>query len=135
MAGDVETGYIDKHRHELFAKTPIEGEVVAQVALSCLRKDMGTRNALGLSGPAGSPVGFSPGYQRRQFSFVEASVPEVDDAFFDAQVLQTGEDTFNIVVNGRNFENIKSFHDAGSNVITSFFPNTRLDTTVVRDNE
>jgi 3-methylcrotonyl-CoA carboxylase alpha subunit len=131
----VETGYIDKHWDELFAKRPIEDEVVAQVALSCLRKDITPGKRLGPSGLAGFPVGFGPGYQHRQFSFLDASAPGgADGTHFDTKVLQTGGDTFNIVVNGRSFENVKSC-DSGSNVITSFFPNTRLDTTVVREED
>ncbi|PGH16289.1 hypothetical protein AJ79_01828 [Helicocarpus griseus UAMH5409] len=131
VSGNVETGYIDKHRAELFAKETVEDEVLAQAALSCLLGD-----SQGTAKVAGSAVGFSPGYQKRQFAFVEATnaPSEADSAeVFNVQVQQTGETTFNIIVNGKGFENVHVQQQA--NVLTSFFPHTRLDTTVVRDED
>ncbi|EDN02814.1 3-methylcrotonyl-CoA carboxylase biotin-containing subunit [Histoplasma capsulatum] len=135
VSGDVETGYIDKHRAELFAKQPVEDEVLAQVALYCL---LSSSKA---GGPAGSVVGFSPAYQERQFTFVEATAQTSSEssgnaASFNVQVQQTGEATFNIVVNGTSFENVRVQQQPHeSNVVTSFFPHTRLDTTVIRDED
>ncbi|KAK2795205.1 hypothetical protein FQN52_006135 [Onygenales sp. PD_12] len=140
--GVVETGYIDKHRAELFAKEPIEDEVLAQVALACLMGGSGVGSGFGSLGPAGSVVGFSPSYQQRQFTFEEATAPgEVDGAVFDTQIQQTGESTFDIVVNGRSFQNVQVQQQqqqqphSPSNIITSFFQHTRLDTTVIRDED
>ncbi|EEQ89079.2 3-methylcrotonyl-CoA carboxylase alpha subunit [Blastomyces dermatitidis ER-3] len=138
VSGNVETGYIDKHKAELFAKEPVENEVLAQVALSCLLSESKS------SGPAGTTVGFSPAYQERQFAFVEATAQNPSSeasgsaaAPFNVQVQQTGAATFNVVVNGTSFQNVKVQHQRQqeSNVVTSFFPHTRLDTTVVRDED
>ncbi|KAL1958688.1 hypothetical protein VTO42DRAFT_4031 [Malbranchea cinnamomea] len=133
VSGKVETGYINKHHAELFDKLPIEDEVLAQVALSCF---IGGATAKASRGPAGSPIGFSPSYQQRQFSFVEAKAPgEPDGAVFNTQVEQVGEDVFNVTINGRTFANVKSNQLSDSHTIQSFFPHTRLETTVVRDED
>ncbi|ODH26424.1 hypothetical protein ACO22_04642 [Paracoccidioides brasiliensis] len=139
VSGNVETGYIEKHKGELFAKEPIEDEVLAQVALSCLLNDA---SGVKVAGPAGATVGFSPAYQERQFAFVEAaqtpSETTASAAPFNVQIQQTGDTTFNIVVNGKSFENVKveQQHSApSSNVIASFFPHTRLNTTIIRDED
>lgn len=132
--GKVETGYIEKHREELFKKQPIEDEVLAQVALSCY---LGNNTASSPSGPAGSAIGFSPSYQQRQFSFVEATAPgEPEGTPFNTQIQQTSENTYTITINGNTtFTNVQSTLTPATNIITSFFPHTRLDTTVIRDED
>jgi len=138
IAGKVETGYIDKHREELFDRKAVEDEVLAQVALACLLNDSGSvpGKQVNFQGPAGSAVGFSPGYQQRQFSFTEATAPEgKESAEHHVRVQQTGEDTFNVEVDGRRFEQVRTQIDRASGVVTSFFPHTRLDTTVIRDED
>ena len=131
--GNVETGYITKHKEALFEKLPIEDEVLAQVALSCF---MGGSAASVSAGPAGSTIGFSPSYQQRLFSFTEATPPgEPEGAVFNAQVEQVGEDVFNVSVNGKTFANVKSQKMPEPHAIRSFFPHTRLETTVVRDED
>ncbi|OAX77798.1 hypothetical protein ACJ72_07899, partial [Emergomyces africanus] len=138
VSGNVETGYIDKHKEELFAKEPVEDEVLAQVALSCLLNE--SKSVKPASGPAGAAVGFSPAYQERQFAFVETVAQNTSEASgsaapFTVQIQQTGETTFNIIVNGTSFENVKVQQGQESSMITSFFPHTRLDTTVIRDED
>ncbi|KAJ5619373.1 hypothetical protein N7510_003357 [Penicillium lagena] len=128
IAGEVETGYIEKHREELFAKKTIEEEVLAQVALACLQRDSTSE-----SGPS---VGFTPSYQQRQLSFTESAGPGAPAGTpFTVQVQQTADNTFNVQVGDRVFEQVVSHLDLGSRVVTSFFPHTRLDTTVVRDED
>jgi 3-methylcrotonyl-CoA carboxylase alpha subunit len=128
IAGEVETGYIEKHREELFAKKTIEEEVLAQVALACLHRDSKSG-----SGPS---VGFTPSYQQRQLSFTESAGPGAPAGTpFTVRVQQTADNTFNVEVGGRVFEQVVSHLDPRSRVVTSFFPHTRLDTTVVRDED
>ncbi|KAK2748914.1 hypothetical protein FQN57_007197 [Myotisia sp. PD_48] len=133
IAGNVETGYIEKHRSELFDKERIEEEVLAQVALASF---MSGTNALNIGEDGGSAIGFSPGYQARLFSFTEATAPGAEEGpIFNVQVQQTGHSTFNIVVNGQSFNDVESSHSTDSKIVTSFFPHTRLDTTIVRDED
>ncbi|RMJ26237.1 carboxylase [Aspergillus sp. HF37] len=131
--GKVETGYIEKHREELFTKKVFEDEVLAQVALACLHK---TEAAGKPADFEGSAVGFGPAYQERQFSFAESTAPGTEsENKFDVRVQQVGDSTFNVKVGERVFERVESQHGAGSQTVTSFFPHTRLDTRVVRDGD
>ncbi|KAJ6164477.1 hypothetical protein N7470_003149 [Penicillium chermesinum] len=132
ISGAVETGYIEKHREELFPQKTIEDEVLAQVALACLHRDTsyGRQGSHGLSGKA---VGFTPTYQQRQLSFAESIAPGKEGPGLDVRIQQTADRFFNVEVNGRVFEQVESRLDPVSHVVTSFFPHTRLDTTVIQD--
>ncbi|KAJ5534298.1 hypothetical protein N7527_000552 [Penicillium freii] len=120
---------------DFIAGETIEEEVLAQVALACLHRDAvsGARSSTGV---AGSTVGFTPSYQERQLSFTESSGPgSTDGSTFNVRVQQTADDTFNVEVSGRVFEQVVSRLDPASHIVTSFFAHTRLDTTVVRDED
>ncbi|KAJ5191316.1 Methylcrotonoyl-CoA carboxylase subunit alpha [Penicillium cinerascens] len=132
IAGAVETGYIEKHRDELFTPKIIDDEVLAQVALACLHRD--SRTAPQPSGLAGA-VGFTSSYQQRQLSFTESTGPNHDGPTYSVRVQQTADQTFNVEIGDRVFEQVESRMDPASHVVTSFFPHTRLDTTVVRDED
>lgn len=132
VAGAVETGYIEKHRDELFAPKIIDDEVLAQVALACLHRDSHTASPQ--AGLAGT-VGFAPSYQQRQLSFTESAGPNHEGPTYSVRVQQTANQTFNIEIGDKVFEQVSSRMDPASNVVTSFFPHTRLDTTVVRDED
>ena len=134
IAGEVETGYIEKHREELFAPKPISDEILAQVALACLH---GTSNttARPSGGLAGSAVGFSSSYMQRELSFTESTGPSGDGKLLNVRIQQTADQTFDIEVGGSVFQQVESHMDPESHIVTSFFPHTRLDTTVVQDED
>lgn len=138
IAGNVETGYIEKHREELFAKKPIESEVLAQAALACLHNqkdsDFASRKQTDFKGPAGSPLGFVPVNQQRRFTFSDSTAAG-DGTTFDVEIQQTSPDTFNVKVGEQVFEEVVSHINPTSQVVTSFFPHTRLDTTVIQDGD
>ncbi|KAJ5908181.1 Methylcrotonoyl-CoA carboxylase subunit alpha [Penicillium taxi] len=134
IAGAVETGYIEKHREELFSSKAIDDELFAQVALACLHRDM--HAASGASHTLiGSEIGFAPSYQQRQFSFTESTGPADDGPIFTVRVQQIADKFYRIEVGERVFESVESQIDSDTNVVTSFFPHTRLDTTVVQDED
>jgi 3-methylcrotonyl-CoA carboxylase alpha subunit len=134
IKGDVETGYIEKHRDELFTKDPIEDEVLAQVALACLHHN--SESATGKQANfEGSAVGFSPSYQIREMTLAELTPGRKDGTKFNVRVKQTGNNVFDIEVGSRVFEQVTSHSDPASKVVTSFFPHTRLDTTVIQDGD
>jgi 3-methylcrotonyl-CoA carboxylase alpha subunit len=134
VLGQVETGYIEKHREELFGKPPIEDEVLAQIALDSLIDGHGRGQSRSAGGAA---LGFSPNYQHRQFTFTEllSSAPGAPNPSHEVQVRQLGDDLFQVTVNGRTFEPVRSHHQRDSRILTTFFPHTRLDTTVVHDED
>ncbi|OXN29216.1 hypothetical protein CDV57_02053 [Aspergillus fumigatus] len=134
IKGEVETGYIEKHRDELFVKDPIEDEVLAQVALACLHHN--SESAIGKQANfEGSAVGFSPSYQVREMTLAEMTPARKDGTKFNVRVKQTGNNVFDIEVGSRIFEQVTSHSDPASRVVTSFFPHTRLDTTVIQDGD
>lgn len=135
--GNVETGYIEKHREELFFKHPVESEVLAQIALACLHYDRNSPDVkmgkqIKSTGLAGAPVGFNTSYQQRHFTFTDSTD---DGSIYDVDIQQIGENMFNVKVGESTFEHIISHERPSSQVITSFFPHTRLDTTVARDED
>ncbi|KAL5003618.1 carbamoyl-phosphate synthase L chain, ATP binding domain-containing protein [Aspergillus recurvatus] len=130
ISGEVETGYIEKHHDELFAQGTIEPEVLAQVALTCLHDDA-RLVAQKTTKFQGSAVGFGPGYQEHRMTFTNSA--SANSETFDVKVRQTGENVFNVEVGEHTFEQVTSHPNADSRIITSFFPHTRLDTTVIRD--
>ncbi|KAJ5263485.1 hypothetical protein N7478_011090 [Penicillium angulare] len=132
--GEVETGYIEKHREELFAPKPIEDEVLAQVALACLHRDSHSA-ARPSSGVSGSAIGFASSYMQRQLSFIESTGPNGDGQTLHVRVQQIADQTFNVEIGERVFEQVESRMDPVSHIVTSFFPHTRLDTTVVQDED
>lgn len=134
IAGNVETGYIEKHREELFTREAIDPEVLVQAALACLHHDAEPLSRKQASFE-GASVGFGPGYQSRQISFADPTVGAKKDSTFDVRVQQTGDHTFDVDVGAHHFKQVVSHRSPGSPVVTSFFPHTRLDTTVVRDED
>ncbi|KAJ5100457.1 hypothetical protein N7456_006509 [Penicillium angulare] len=134
IAGEVETGYIEKHREELFAPKPIEDEVLAQVALACLHRDTHSA-ARPSSGVSGSAVGFASSYMQRQLSFIESTGPNSEGQTLHVRIQQTADQIFNVEIGERVFEQVESRMDPVSHIVTSFFPHTRLDTTVVQDED
>ncbi|KAL3473934.1 carbamoyl-phosphate synthase L chain, ATP binding domain-containing protein [Aspergillus californicus] len=132
VSGEVETGYIEKHRDELFARKVIEPEVLAQVALACLHddSDLVTRKTANFEGSA---VGFGSSYQERHMTFTDLS--SATNEKFDIKIQQIGDTEFKVKVGDQVFEQVTSHPNAGSRIVTSFFPHTRLDTTVIRDGD
>lgn len=132
--GQVETGYIEKHREELFAEKKIDDEVLAQAALACLHRDSHSVAQIS-NGLAGSAVGFAPSYQERQLSFNLSKGPGTEGPSFNVSVKQTADKVFDIKVGDTIFKQVESHMNPTSHIVTSFFPHTRLDTTVVRDED
>lgn len=134
ITGQVETGFIEKHKEKLFSRDAIEEEVLAQVALACLHDDSdnGLRTQANFEGSA---VGFSPNFQQRQLTFEHTTPGSKGNTTFNVRVQQTGDNQFNVDVGGRVFEKVISHCNPSSRVITSFFPHSRVDTTIVRDDE
>ncbi|KAF4944355.1 hypothetical protein F66182_18668, partial [Fusarium sp. NRRL 66182] len=106
-SGAVETGYIEKHREELFVKEAAPDEVLAQVALAIFTKRADSGPELTSSGLKGSQLGFSSSFQQRQFKFAEmasSATPDAANPTHDVQVRQLSSDSFRVTVNGRTFE-------------------------------
>ncbi|RFU32433.1 hypothetical protein B7463_g3933, partial [Scytalidium lignicola] len=130
IRGDVETGYIEKHKEELFVSEPIELETFAQAALGLLAKNLAAHNTL--PGPHGEAVGFAAKNQR-QFSFVESS----GDIPVTVTINQHGKNDFDLIVKSGDVE--KTFSNIVSHLktptISTYFPHTRIESTIVSDDD
>ncbi|KAH8816871.1 3-methylcrotonyl-CoA carboxylase-like protein subunit alpha [Xylogone sp. PMI_703] len=130
IRGDVETGYIEKHKEELFVSETTEPETFAQAALGLLAQDLAAKNTL--PSPHGEAVGFAAN-NRRQFRFVESS----NGTAVTVTINQQGRDNFNLTVeNGdveKSFNNIVSYLKTPT--VSTYFPHTRIESTIITDGD
>lgn len=130
-AGDVETGYIEKHRDELFARDPISPEVWAQAALGIMAQEVLPKfHEQALLQPA-AILGFGGGYQARLIHLVARSLGPEEPEKAIVQLTQTSSATFNVRVNDTEFDHVQVSLKS-QNDIESFFPHKRLASTVIR---
>ncbi|KAF2492987.1 3-methylcrotonyl-CoA carboxylase-like protein subunit alpha [Lophium mytilinum] len=136
IAGNVETGYIEKHREELFERETMKPEVLGQAAIGLLLQETEKLEHDAFARASGSVVGFGSGYQQREFHLVEIPADgKGDSTATTVRVRQTSPGKFNVEVNDTEYLNVESVLDPASKTITSFYPHTRLATTFIQDEE
>lgn len=135
IAGDVETGYIEKHRKELFAEEPIEPEVWAQAAIGFYQLEQAQNTS---TQPSLQTIGFGNTPQPRSFTLSEtASDPAKTNPPTTVTVLPASATTFNITVTPSTtqetttFLSIPTTYLPKAQILTSFYPHTRLSTTLI----
>ncbi|GAP86708.1 putative carbamoyl-phosphate synthase subunit L [Rosellinia necatrix] len=136
VEGDVETGFIDKWKTELFSPVAFKPEVYVQAALGVSASSLASVQL-----PHGGSLGFGQNGGERSFFFksldvlsekegevVEVSILQKGNQLFDAKVIRKGGEPHII-------ENISStpISVSGKTTLTTFFPDTKVDTTVVQD--
>lgn len=135
IAGDVETGYIEKYRSELFARDALKAEIYAQAAVGILLQESRTAQGHPLSLPLASIIGFGAGYQDREFHLVELPADGKSNSnATTVRIRQMAPQKFNILIDDIEFEDVTSSLNV-SNTITSFYPHIRLETTLIRDED
>ena len=134
IKGDVETGYIQKHHDELFAEEAVEPEAFAQAALALLYKELSGTAESSILGPHGQAIGFGASNQR-QFSFLASS--DVDAGSINVSINQTGRNLFDIDIKGAGIESsyVNVACEPRSTSISTFFPHTRIESTVVIEDD
>ncbi|KAF1919468.1 carbamoyl-phosphate synthase L chain, ATP binding domain-containing protein [Ampelomyces quisqualis] len=138
VAGDVETGYIQKHHAELFTPEPPAPEVYAQAALGLALQDITSTRSNPFSSPPITSIGFGSdiGFQQRDFNLIEIPANgKGDSKSTPVTIRQTAPSQFDITVAGVTYSNITSTFSPSSNTLTSFYPHTRLSTTFIRDGD
>jgi len=162
IAGDVETGFIDKWKQELFDPIETQDEVYVQAALGILTHGQRSSPAAATSsGPHGDSLGFGQNGIQRKFAFksldildqkeaplVEVSLTQKGHQLYDVQITRNGDaasarELTDVVVSGPSSTTSKSTSTLSSTdttssykhqqQITSFFPEGRIDSTVVQD--
>ncbi|KAM3083905.1 hypothetical protein ACMFMG_001990 [Clarireedia jacksonii] len=136
IKGDVETGYIQKHHDELFASEDVEPEAFVQAALGILSQELTSSSSNSALGPHGAALGFSP-RSERQFSFAKPVAPGDKPDVVDVIVNQSEKNLFDITVKGVGFEQSypNIICEPQSSKISTFFPHTRIETTLVRQDD
>ncbi|KAA8624974.1 Acetyl propionyl-CoA carboxylase alpha subunit [Pyrenophora tritici-repentis] len=138
VAGDVETGYIQKHHAELFTPIPPTPEVYAQAALGLALQEISASKADAWSQGGGPPVtavgyGFSTSYQARDIHLIETPASgKGESTTTKISVRQTSPEHFDITIADTTYTNVTSTFSPSSNTLTSFYPHTRLSTTLIR---
>ncbi|CCD42512.1 similar to 3-methylcrotonyl-CoA carboxylase subunit alpha [Botrytis cinerea T4] len=138
IRGDVETGYIQKHHDELFINETIEPEAFAQAALGILSQELSAANSKSIQGPHGEAIGFNSHVQR-EFSFTKPIVQPSSEKLeiYHVTIDQSDRNLYNITVKGPNVEksyaNIVS--EPKSPTISTFFPHTRIESTLIRQDD
>ncbi|KAI5843433.1 carbamoyl-phosphate synthase L chain, ATP binding domain-containing protein [Morchella snyderi] len=154
IAGEVETGFIGKHRAALFAREETPSEVFAQAALALVAREGGGRGGGG-GGPFGvfgGGGGFGGGVQARVVEFVEEGEGEGTGTgergagrTVKVALVQTGRGVYDVDVDGTAYSGVtvaagaaageEAAASAASSKIVAFYPHTRLETTVVRSGD
>ncbi|KAH7316572.1 carbamoyl-phosphate synthase L chain, ATP binding domain-containing protein [Stachybotrys elegans] len=136
VAGDVETGFIDKWREELFSPRLIKNEVFAQAALGVVGLQKKNK------APHGQTLGFGEasatserkmafkvldGYSKQEGDVIEASVTQTGHNLYNVAVSRKGDETPEV------FSNVVCEAEADGAVmrLQSFFPLERISSSVV----
>jgi 3-methylcrotonyl-CoA carboxylase alpha subunit len=133
VKGLVETGYIPKHKEELFERKEIPKEALAQASIGLLLEETSVaanRPALSLLGPT---------FQSRSYHLTETAadgVGEAVNATVEIKELPSPAGTsraFSIRIGDTTYDNITVSAPPASSTFTTYFPHTRLSSTLVRD--
>lgn len=131
IAGEVETGFIDKHRESLFAHETTPNEVFAQTAMSVVLNQNLTPYENDPFSVLGGGVGFGGGLQERNIDFVE-KVGETERKVA-VKLKQTGRGIYDVTVDGTAYNRVAvHFSPTERTKVIGFYPHTRCETTVVR---
>lgn len=135
IEGDVETGFIEKWRTELFDPRRIDGEVFAQAALAIVSRQEKSSIPHGKSIGFGSPAATSnrklafkiiDGYCAGEGEVVETAVAQVGRGVYDVTVTRKGQEP-------EVFAGVRTEPSSEAEVtkIESWFPASRIQSTVV----
>lgn len=134
IQGNVETGYINKHHSELFAGEAVESEAFVQAALALLAGEITSSDGDSQVGPHGEGTGSGYVSERAfHFALLSGSGP----AEVSVTVKQSSKNKFDATVEGLDIHETYSdvVSEANGSFITSFFPHSRVQTTVIPDGD
>ncbi|KAI5791819.1 3-methylcrotonyl-CoA carboxylase subunit alpha [Geopyxis carbonaria] len=132
VAGEVETGFINKHRDKLFYKDTTPIEVYTQAALSILARELAVENFDDPFRLLGGGIGFTGGAQTRRLEFNDINN---QDRKIVVDLEQCGGDIFNIAVEGKFFSAVEMKYKESTQVVSGLYPHTRIDTTVISNEQ
>lgn len=128
VAGEVETGYIQKYHDELFKHEQLPDEAWAQAAIGLLLQEAAKQQLSHLQ-----LVGFGTSFQNRSFELVEVvSQGSTEAPSKQVSITQLGPNQYSVSLGSITYDSVTSTFDPQTATLTSFFPHTRLSTTFVR---
>ena len=139
VAAEVETNFISRHSDKLFIERPIAPIVYAQAALGLLFLEAAASQENGGAPPFEIPrCGFAATTPQKSWVFLpgkKLNSNEVAETSVEVEVLDSG--LFDVTVAGTegSYHSVASSWDSQTRKVTSFFPNSRLETRVIDDGE
>lgn len=135
IAGLVETGYIPKHHDELFADATIAPETYVQAAIGLLSQEISSSpSSLSSTGPHGLTITSVPTTTTRSFSF-HPSPATPDSSTITCAVTAKAPTLFDVSISSTDSDLTQTYTDliatAHDSQLTTFFPHTRLTSTLV----
>ncbi|KPI41604.1 Methylcrotonoyl-CoA carboxylase subunit alpha, mitochondrial [Cyphellophora attinorum] len=135
IAGEVETGYIEKHRNELFPELNIPDEALAEAALASYFHKFTSRNTTTASFTTTAPswLRSDSDFQPRTFTFqhpdAESLPGQPPPETFSVSVQRLSPTTFAIDTASQSWT-VTSTYDPATKTLTTYFPHTRHTTRV-----
>jgi len=134
VAGEVETGYIQKYREELFKPQHIPDELYAQAAIGLFLEEQNNRNSTHSQTWSTGLLGFGASVQPRSFTLASLSVDgKPVTSSITVNVRQSGEKVFDVSIEGGSSTRVTSHFDPSTRILQSFMPHTRMETRVIKD--
>jgi 3-methylcrotonyl-CoA carboxylase alpha subunit len=138
ISGEVETGYIEKHRNELFPNIAISSEVLAEAAIASLLHQSQSRKTPSspwrLPPANASWLSTSSDFQPRTFNFHSTGFepgPGKTPDILSVQVQQLTPGRFSVSSGSNEPITVKSSFDLNTNTLTTYFPHTRHTSRVI----
>lgn len=147
IEGDVETGFITKHKEDLFKPRRVENEVFVQASLGLLTEQLQKESTQ--VGPHGETLGFGEGstttsvrkyafkvvdgYSAEENEVVEASITQLGHNLFRASISRKDQVEAEVLDNLVCEPATASATNSAKTTIRTFFPTARIDSTVVQD--
>jgi 3-methylcrotonyl-CoA carboxylase alpha subunit len=138
VAGEVETGYIGKHREELFERKPVPAEVMAQAAIGLWLEASGhVSSSPAFDNPTQWMIGSR--FQVREFHLTQVSPDGKGESITtpvivrELPIINAGDTQYSVSVGDVTYEHLVT--SGTSSHFTTYFPHTRLETTLVRDDD
>jgi 3-methylcrotonyl-CoA carboxylase alpha subunit len=134
IAGEVETGYINKYRDELFAPVIVPGEAIAQAAIGLLLQERASA-AKSLPDSIFSATFVGNQMLDRSYTIAERSADiNIKNDPIKVSVREISKDQLEITVNDKTYKIVLDSSSTSSS-FTSFYPHGRFETTFIRSED
>lgn len=133
VAGEVETGYINKYHDELFRPISVPSEALAQAAVGLLLQEREKSQKLTTDKFSSSMLASK--VQQRSWILAERSTdPQVKNDGVKVSIYEYEKDHLEIKVNDESFK-VTVDPSSTPNKYSAYYPHTRLETTLIRDED